>query len=416
MIMRKLSLNIKHIPSFLLAIIATITLSAIYHADSTLCGAQVYNILVYAIYILLAITVLFLLFTAKRQKLRVSSILALVSIAAFFAMENIFSKYGSAGVGVLPILLCIVFCLSPKDVQREAFIIFRKIWILICIIGIFCFMCYTLKIPIPYERVSYYFGENMHYVNYGVSFLYDNNSFLRLCGICNEPGLFGTFCALVLCVDGLKIKKKGNFVILIAGSLTFSVAFVMIIAMYLVIKFLIKAHKEKNTRQKVLRYGIVLLAVFSYVVILPNVKTGINSVDTMLQRVTLTSEGISGDNRTSKEFDALYNSTPFTELVFGRGRGYLKANSITNVSSYKMYLLEYGIVGSLIIWGTLLAAALYKNTKNVKILIFVAAFFASIYQRPGIISLPYLLLLFGGIEYIKYYNSSKQLEEKNESN
>jgi hypothetical protein len=108
-----------------------------------------------------------------------------------------------------------------------------------------------------------------------------------------------------------------------------------------------------------------------------------------------------------------------TDPWFGKGYGFVVSSKLGNNSSYKIKLLDYGIVGCMLIWGTLLLSVLKNNFRNKEIMLYIIVFFASIYQRPNIMTLPYLVLLTGGIECIKakmiYTNSMSEIEgEKKE--
>lgn len=405
---KKAIIKTRYVPSFFFALIAVLILFALYHSDSTLGESWSQGFLVFIVYILVTILVIFLIPTIKKKSLGLNTVLEILPAIIVWIMNNLLN-YGTTGASNLTIVLWVLFCVAPRDIQRQSFIIFRKIWVIICFIGVFCYLCYTLKIPVPYQEMPYYFGTRLKYISYGFSFLYDSGNSLRLCGICNEPGYFGTICALVLCASRMNLKKNGNIFILIAGIFTFSAAFMMMIILYLIGRIIMGVRNNKSLRKKILRYAFAGLLLFSYIVILPTIQTGNHDLDIVLQRITINSEGISGDDRTTEEFDNLYASMSFSELFFGKGKGYLRANNINGSLSYKIFVLEYGILGCILSWGTLLVAALYKNTKNRDIVLFVLIFFASIYQRPNIITLPYLLLLIGGIEYLR--NSSNRLSE-----
>jgi len=410
---RGIIIKTRYLPGLFLAAIAILMMFAPYHGDSTLGGNWVRNAIVYSSYVLLAISVLLSVPIIKKEGIRYSSVLFIVPAVIAFIM-NVFLNYGDTNASRLVLLSWITFCLLPKDVQLRAFEIFKKIWVVICIVGIFCYACYIFGLPVPYQIVAYYFGSsNLHYISYGISFIYDSGNSLRLCGICNEPGYFGTFCALILCAENLNLKKVSNIIMLIAGFLTFSVAFMLLLVIYIIIKILYAAFKNKNLGKKILLYIVAVGIIFSYIIVLPNIKFGNKMIDNAIQRTVLTSEGISGDDRTSKEFDELYASTPVEELIFGKGRGYVKANNVGSNLSYKVFVIEYGVIGCVLIWGTLLMAALHENTKIKTIVIFIVIFFISIYQRPSIITLPYLLVLIGGIQYLKLDYNNKVLAMEN---
>lgn len=408
-------MKVRYLPSLFFSLIAIIIMFAPYQPDSTLFGGRLHDILIIVVYILLALMLIFLLPNFKRKDLGKSSVLAMVPAILLMIMNAVHS-YGNAELNGLITILWIIFCLFPKDIKKITFVFFKRMWCLMCLIGIICFACYILNAPLSYENVPFYYsGSTMSYINYGVSFLYKQNNVLRLCGICNEPGYLGTFCALILCASGMKLKKIDNIIIFIAGVLSSSLAFVLIMIVYFILKITLTAHKEKSLRKKILRYLCTFVLAFSYVVILPNIKTDNSAVDNMIQRMTLTSEGLSGDNRTTERFDELYNSLSFLDLSFGMGRGYLQANGIDQNLSYKIYIVEYGLFCCILVYGILLVAVLYKNTKNTPIVIFVIVFFVSIYQRPTVITPSYAILLLGGIEYIKSRQNIVMLEDKNEN-
>lgn len=399
----RLWIKARYVPSFLFAIIAVLLVSALSHDDTTL-GVDwiTRNTITHITRALTLFLIVSLLPLLKFKKARLSSVLAAFSVLIMYALDFI-SKYNYASISPLVVILCVVFAFSPRDVQRRSFEIFGKIWLIVCTVGIICLISYALNSPIPYREVPYYgAGVNRIYVDYGVSILYKSGFSLRLCGICNEPGYFGTFCALLLCIDCMRLKKKSNIIIFIAGLLSFSLGFIMLVVIYWSVRVLISAYKEKNLRKKVWKYISLVAVLVCYLTVIPNIKTGNLAIDNTIERMTITANGLSGDNRTTAEFDKIYDSTPFADLLVGKGRGFIRDNNITSVSSYKVYILEYGLLGSFAIWGLLLIAVLYRNIKNVDILIFVIVFFASIYQRPNVMSLPYFVLLFGGIEYIKY--------------
>ena len=397
----KYSITLGKLVGGLFAVLATMTVSAIYHSDTTLASASFHSFFRNAILVLSCSAAILSVPLINIKSLNMGVILAIGTVI-IFTFINLFHSYESQYNGVLLFIQWVTFCLLPSDVKKYAFDVFKKIWVVVCIIGIICYLCYILKLPVPYKVVPYYFlNGSQTYISYGISFLYKHNDMLRLCGICNEPGYLGTFCALKLCADKMNLKNKSNIIILFAGLLTFSAAFYLIVVVYLAVRMILVAHRSKNAKKKILYYIGIALAVLCYFVVLPNIHTGNTSIDNTLHRLTISSEGLAGDNRTTKQFESLYDSVMATDALFGKGAGYVSKETDGGSLSYKMKLVEYGIIGCMLIWGTLLCAVLYKNTKNKDIVLFIVVFFASIYQRPNIITLPYLLLLLGGIWHIK---------------
>ena len=296
--------------------------------------------------------------------------------------------------GFLFSLLWIIFALAPDNIKKRTFIYFKNAFIIICIAGIICYLSYDLNLFLPYKVVNYYNNNAIveNYIDYKFIFLYrasSSISLVRLCGICNEPGYFGTICALILCASSLNLKKKSNIIILIAGFLTFSLAFIITLVIYLLLKYL------KDFRTVILT---VLLTCF-YLFLLPNIYTGNPTIDRFIQRMTITDEGLAGDNRTTDELEYVFNDVVKNKPLFGYGNNYIKSNNLKGSLSYKTYIIQYGFVGCILLWGSLLLAALYKN-KNYLSIIYIIVFFVNIYQRPNIMTIQYQILLFGGLAFI----------------
>ena len=178
----------------------------------------------------------------------------------------------------------------------------------------------------PYYIISYY----QKYISYGIVFLHKSESVIRLCGICNEPGLFGTISALVLCANGLNLKDKKNIIIFIAGILSFSVAFFIIIFAYYFIKNI----------NKVQNIFILLFIILFFGFVAPNIKTNNNSINYIMKRLSISEFVGKIDSRSSEEVNDLLKNTLKTRPLFGMGHGYIEALSLgDSVLIYKTYLI-----------------------------------------------------------------------------
>ena len=89
------------------------------------------------------------------------------------------------------------------------------------------------------SSVNYYIDNLGTYRDYYVTSFVHIGSFIRACGFFNEPGFYGTIIALFLVIDGINLKKLDNVIILIAGVLTFSAAFYILLIGYAILKLVI---------------------------------------------------------------------------------------------------------------------------------------------------------------------------------
>lgn len=395
-----LKINKEKFCSIIFVMCALMIIFAPYQSDSTLSLtssllSNIFKILLYTFTGLNIILIIFPILKYKKTILR-KDLFQTIPMIIFVIISSFHTYDGSISFsGFLFSILWIIFALAPDNIKKRTFIYFKNAFIIICIAGIICYLSYDLNLFLPYKVVNYYNNNATveNYIDYKFIFLYrasSSISLVRLCGICNEPGYFGTICALILCASSLNLKKKSNIIILIAGFLTFSLAFIITLVIYLLLKYL------KDFRTVILT---VLLTCF-YLFLLPNIYTGNHTIDRFIQRMTITDEGLAGDNRTTDELEYVFDDVVKNKPLFGYGEGYLKTQNLKGgVSSYKTYIIQYGFVGCILLWGSLLLAALYKN-KNYLSIIYIIAFFANIYQRPNIMTLQYQILLFGGLAFI----------------
>ena len=385
--------------SIIFVICALMIIFAPYQSDSTLSltSSLLSNIFKILLYTFTGLNIILIIFPILKYKktILIKDLFQTIPMIIFIIISSFHTYDGSISFsGFLFSLLWIIFALAPDNIKKRTFIYFKNAFIIICIAGIICYLSYDLNLFLPYKVVNYYNNNAIveNYIDYKFIFLYrasSSISLVRLCGICNEPGYFGTICALILCASSLNLKKKSNIIILIAGFLTFSLAFIITLVIYLLLKYL------KDFRTVILT---VLLTCF-YLFLLPNIYTGNPTIDRFIQRMTITDEGLAGDNRTTDELEYVFNDVVKNKPLFGYGNNYIKSNNLKGSLSYKTYIIQYGFVGCILLWGSLLLAALYKN-KNYLSIIYIIVFFVNIYQRPNIMTIQYQILLFGGLAFI----------------
>lgn len=291
----------------------------------------------------------------------------------------------------LNLVLLVSLLLLEDGLLAELFRCYRGFLLVMAAAGVLCYAAYALDLPIPYDVVKYY-NRNDLYINYQVSFLYTDwsGNVLRLCGLFNEPGYFGTVLALVLCADGIDLRRKGNWLLLLAGCLTVSAAFFVLLFLGLLL-----VHGRKPWAPFVFG-GFLLFWLF----VLPGLEFSDPNVAGIVDRLRLVDGRLAGDNRVDSAVEAAFGRwLESGRLLLGYGSGYSAMNG--SALSYKTYLMDFGIIGFLLIYGPLLAAAWQEAKGDRRALPLVACFFVSIYQRTGVYCLPYFLILFGGIQWAR---------------
>lgn len=367
-----------------MAAIAIISSLAIYASDTTLSSTFVQNVLLVIVYILVALTLGGLL--AKGSKLR-ATLYVLPTIV--FVFLSYYDAYIPHGFNVLLLTILLMISVLPDRDKIDTFIYYRRFVIISSLVGILCALCYQLGLSFLYREVPYYTGRTI-YIDFFVSYFCMQNGIPRLCGLFNEPGYLGTIAALLICADGMNFKHKGNWVLFVAGFLSFSLAFFLLVSFY----FVAKSFRSAKSVIIALFALFILYLLISYAP-LPD------GVQHIIERLQFRDGDIAGDNRSNDVLDyAVVSMLSSKNYMWGYGYGYA-SDLTTMVLSYKSYILNFGLAGFALSFGTLLFAALKDVGKNVPLLLFVICFFISVYQRPNIFCLPYYVILLGGIQYMR---------------
>lgn len=313
----------------------------------------------------------------------------------------------------VPYLAVLTLFLLPQDYKIYTYNIFRWIFTVSLIIPIIIFVLTVCGIEVPYSELQSY---EIVKQNIGVSYkLYPfaitriqkyQPAFysLKLCGIYDEPGRVGTLCGLILTSEQFKLKKrKSNIILLIAGVMTFSLAFYFIIGIYFVIKGMV--NKQKGI--------FIILSIVAVYIIFINFPFTNSDMLQFQMRFKFANGTLVGDNRTNESYMNLVINgfgKNLKTILFGQGAGSLAAIQAMNTidgSSFYSLLYDYGIVGffAQIIW--IILYCLQEKTKRIYCLPILFIYLANMYQRPSMFSFTFMLVLFGGIETIKSNNITK---------
>lgn len=396
----KITFNKDKTVAALMCFLAVTSSMAIYQSDSTLASDNVrlfIRILIYAAVVSLGFIMLFI----EKKFIKKNLLYALIPILCyFFTLFNRYTESTEFSIGLLAAVILSMFMLVKDNIKLTAYEYFKKYILIISVLGIIAYAAYTLSVPLPHKTVFYYeLGGADRYIDYTFSYLYKMGNRVRLCGLFNEPGYFGTFLGLILCADRLDMKKKENIILLIAGFLTFSMAFFGIIF----INYILQAYKNPKKF-----FILIFLAVF-YIFIFPYIHTGIEVVDIMINRLSFSNLQSGLNSRTSEYFNIIFNNWLRSDkLIWGYGGGYVQSElyGISSIgSSVKIYLVNYGIAGCLLLYAPLFFCAFSSVSSNAYCIIYIICFASSIIQRPNIFTMGYFLILFGGIQHQKRKHS-----------
>jgi len=312
---------------------------------------------------------------------------------------SLFWVYARKGLNITNIIVCITLAFQSDKVKAMIFKYYKAAVVCMAICGIICYISFYLNLGLPYEMRSVnYTSDWRQYIDFHISYLYNDSFTVRLCGLFVEPGMFGTFIAFFLSADDLNLKKKENIILLIAGWLTLSLAFIVIIVLFLLLKNI------KNYKIVVIS---VSLAIF-WIIILPNIHTGIANVDNILSRLVIKSGRLVGDNRVDDYVNEMFTDTMESwRAFFGNGNGYAEDKASlagVSMSSIKTYFINFGFLGTALYFIPLLLILINKYKKNYRALAYIIVAYASLYQRPFLMGdYPDFSMLICGLSYISVY-------------
>lgn len=306
----------------------------------------------------------------------------------------------------LPYFVVAVYLLFPDKIQKQSYRIFVLIFAVTLVLPIIWYLLTHVGIRVPYVVLESY--EEIKVIRGKYYKLYPlatqitsrwDPAFqeLHLCGIYDEAGRVGTVAGLILTSEKLRLRGNWkNIIICIGGVLAFSLAFYVIVAIYYVISCFDKK-KYKNI-------AIIILAIIIYFVFI-NIQFKDPNVAKFQERFVITSEGLSGDNRTNEQYDALMDDfyrSGIYNVLFGKGLDSMgKIMDARNIdgSSYKSMIYDFGVLGFglsllwLVIYSLFMASR--KGANKIHIFAILIVYLANMYQRPSIFYMGYLLIMLG---------------------
>jgi hypothetical protein len=245
-------------------------------------------------------------------------------------------KHDSGVLLYAPFTLLIPFLINGKT-----FDLFEKLVLYLTIASLLCFLLYLVGVgwfrPIKFDiggRPYFLFGltvsefEVINFAKLGT---------LRFYGFSNEPGQFGTLMLIIMLVRRFRLDFSG-LVFMIAGILTFSSSFYVLLAMALLIMN-IKNIRLKISRVKLRRVCYFIGIVFFILAILiASFEQSIRVLDKLLFTKVL----------------YLFNYWGEFTLRFSRSIGYIQENGLTffGDSSY-VDITDHGMFGLFIFSGVI---------------------------------------------------------------
>lgn len=332
------------------------------------------------------------------------AVLKRINIKPFFFAYIVYITYTNiVGISVdrvfinSPLIISLALLLFSYKTLVKSFYKFFYLFSLLILISIGFYLFNILGIYSPVltevegvdgrEYLSYPFNVLQVFDQY--SPIYLATGFHRFYGALNEPGFIGTLSALILCAFKFDFKHyKALYIYLVAAVLSMSLA--SYLTLFIGIVFII------NSR-RVVTFGIPILIILFFQQDL---------IDRyILKRLEVSDGEIAGNNRTTSEFDERWgNLLNSKDVYFGKGKAQHTTVSEYGISSWKVLVYNYGIVGFALYFSIVLLIYFDIPKKDKYSIIILVVFSLTVYHRPNIHLSHYLIIFISGLLINSGYN------------
>ena len=340
-------------------------------------------------YILASISVLILFFVCFNRIVKwfgfyFRFIIIYALLVLFFVVYGSFGEFRFSSVITLLTFFLLFFITKAEKIWTLKYV--TKILSIIVLISLSGWLLnkYVFSLPI-FGYLAYGVGKGDAgdvLLNYIIFVDYQSDAVSRFYSVFDEPGVLGTLSAFVLLGNKYDFKNKSNVIILLGGLFTFSLAFIIIS----IIGILVLNVKKSSTIIKALLIAAVIIPIVFFV--LKDDQT-FNSV-VVDRLINIGENGI--DSRTSYGLNSFFNgfvSSP--DFYLGMGTDFFKYNpTLLSGQGYKIFVIEYGIIGVVLLF------VLYRSFIGKNYFLGYSCliiFFISFLQRPFLFT-PWQLIMF----------------------
>ena len=344
----------------------------------------------YKIFITLLLCLLFFILrltVTSEKKIELSKVIAIFSGFILFAYLGFRDLNNASSLfNYMRLFAMTLFVITMTDNEKSKLItVVTNIyaWIVGISIVYYILIVYC-DVQLPYSIIEYP-GETTDYPyfkNYVFLILVETSySLVRLQSIFMEPGHLGMISAILLYINKYDLSKATVLIILIGLFLSFSLAAYALLVLGYILYELSK-WKKVIRRVFLLISGLAVLVFISAYVYTKYDESTLSRL--ILSRFEYDEEkGIVGNNRSSEHFDDYYERIFLKDAnhwITGLGASYFKTKLAGRTSSYKVFFVEYGAIGAMLLLQFYLS--IFYISRSRFILGLFLLYCASFWQRP----------------------------------
>jgi hypothetical protein len=332
--------------------------------------------------ILLAFFLSFLFYLSSPDNFTFRKNTAILIILLFFSKLLAGRTYNLFGViaVLLNISVLAMVLLLKDEIKIKLFRFFTNAFAVLLTVSMVAWTLFLVGVSLPNYDTQ--FMDNQYvFTNYYVFLLNLQEIDViipRFSSIFLEPGQLGMITIFFLVANRFELKRKSVLVIFIATLLTFSLAaYVMLIISTSVYVLL-------HLKRPILNFMVLIIIYGGIYVYFTNLNNGDNPVNTLIfNRLQYDNGIIAGNNRFSDTLDTYFGTFIKSENnFFGIGSAeFAKMDWGKGVAGYKVFIIQYGIVGTLLVFLFYVFVVLSNQSRMawVLLLVYVLCFIQAAY-------------------------------------
>ncbi|MCE7069492.1 hypothetical protein LZG74_04235 [Dyadobacter sp. CY327] len=339
---------------------------------------------------------------------------------AYYNEDSLIISFQLLYSGVFPVL---TFILLNDEEKYKVARWYIKVFLFLMIIGIPIFLLINIfGIPPLFSIQRGELGKGRLYDNYLLFYWSRAGVENRFSSVFDEPGVVGTIIPLILYYYRRMLTRFEYWILIITGILSFSLFFLIV---FLPVLYFSNT-RLLSTKQLMLRltfsFVFIFISYVAFVFIARSTKDDPILALKVYHRFEWKDDWIVGivNNRDTRirGFDSMYQGFAKgdnADFYTGKGKDYMLKEYGGSTLSYRVFVLERGII--ILVYLAFLFAYFhpwrqYLIFSLISMVLLALVFF----QRPGLFSLNYFLLVYAGLTLFRMQipHKSKNIETDNE--
>lgn len=331
--------------------------------------------------ILLVLTIICFL---ERRRLRSKDIFPLLVFTAALLVYTIASDHNLVFFVTYASIILLPFL--KNDFSKSLFEKFLLIFTITTALGLVFWFLAIIGLVSPIGSIEpINFLKKYYYLVYPFFITSTEDPLARFEGLYDEPGVMGTLCGLFLIIRGLDFKDWKSIALLLGGCFSLSFFFYVVLIVYFGVKYFFNKNNIKRVSIFAVCISVLIYLIFTNPYLYKNIgyRFEWNKTESRFE----------GDNRINIDVVSFYwQGMDTRQILMGINNKDAYKDSVQGSSSIYNVIILYGILFVILYFVFFILYSIRNSDSRLKAILSVLVIFGSLYQRPGVMDLPYVFL------------------------